>query len=96
MSMQVFLEKLRSLGMAQDCPGSSCAQGDGVAKVRHPFAYVWLRSSVSMARKFLPRVSHLENSVVHSSKHVLLFFWLNASSDIRNRSSTLHHRHPLV
>jgi len=41
MSMQVFLEKLRSLGMAQDCPGSSCAQGDGVAKVRHPFAYVW-------------------------------------------------------
>ena len=41
-----------------------------------------------MARKFLPWISLLENSVVHSSRHILLFLWLRVSSDVCICSAT--------
>ena len=57
----------------------------------HPCASLcirWSSYSVLIVRKFLPLVSPLRNSIVHSSRHALLFFWLRASSNVRIRSST--------
>ena len=48
--------------------------------MKHPCLCVHWGSFVLIVRKLLPHVLPLQNSVVHSFKHVLLFPWLSASS----------------